>query len=303
MAPRRSHDTAVNGRAKDPDPGRQRACRRSLRCGVRRPCACPRSAPPGDTAVNGRAKDSDPRRPRAGRRSPGPTRRAAAIAAVAWYIRGVTARFLDAAARAGFEHAIAAIERASAVEVVIAVRRRSAAYRHANVVVGGVAAIAGLAAMLFGEHVFALTSILIDPFVLGGLLGALVELLPAVQRALSPPAMRRRQVMRAARATFVERGVHNTRDRSGMLVYISWLERAVALVADSGLERKLSAAAREHAEQALTAAMASGGAAVARELERLAPALAAAMPRRDDDVNELPDAIDSDVEPPDRSPP
>ena len=220
-----------------------------------------------------------------------------------WYIRGVAAPFLDAAARAAFEQAIAAIERASAVEVVIAVRRRSAAYLHANVVVGGVTALAGLAVMLFGEHVFALTSILVDPFVVGALAGAAVELLPGVKRLLTPAAMRHRAVLRAARATFVERGVHNTRERSGLLVYLSWLEHQAVIVADSGLGRALLGEAHAHAEQALTAAMTAGGAAIARELERLAPTLAAAMPRRDDDINELPDVIDSDLERADRGPP
>ena len=130
----------------------------------------------------------------------------------------------------------------------------------------------------------------------GGLAGAVVELLPAVKRALTPRAMRQREVLRAARATFVERGVHRTRDRSGVLVYISWLEREVELVVDTGVERALPGEVRNDAVRSLTAAISGGGAAVARQLERFAPALAAAMPRRDDDVNELPDAIDSDLE-------
>jgi putative membrane protein len=214
----------------------------------------------------------------------------------AWYIRGVTAPFLDAGARAAFSQAIVAIETASGAEVVVAVRRRSAGYLHANVVVGGLVAFAGLAAILFSDHVFALTSVLVDPFVLGGAAGLVVELLPAVKRLLAPAAMRHRAIRRAARATFVERGVHNTRERSGLLVYISWLEREIVLVADSGLERKLTGDARPLAERALTLAMAAGGAAVAAELARLAPALAAAMPHRADDLNELPDAIDSDLD-------
>jgi putative membrane protein len=206
----------------------------------------------------------------------------------------VTAAFLDAAARSAFEQAVAAIERASAVEVVIAVRRRSASYLHANLVVGGLAAFAGLAAMLFGDHVFGLVSILIDPFIFGIALGAVVELLPGVKRLLTPAALRHRAVARAARATFVERGVHATRDRSGLLVYISWLERQIVLVADTGVDRGLAAEARLRAEQALTAAMPRGGAAVARELAALSDLLAGALPRRTDDVNELADAIDSD---------
>jgi putative membrane protein len=208
----------------------------------------------------------------------------------------VASKFLDAAARTAFTRAIEAIEQVSAAEVVVAVRRRSAAYLHADLAIGVAVAIAGLAAMLFSDHAFALTSILIDPFVVGGVAGAAVELLPAVKRRLSPRAMRQREVLRGARAAFIERGVHRTRDRSGILVYVSWLEREVAVIADAGIERVLPAEIQADAVRSLTAAIPGGGAAVARQLERFAPALAAAMPRRDDDVNELPDAIDSDLE-------
>jgi putative membrane protein len=208
----------------------------------------------------------------------------------------VASKFLDAAARAAFTRAVEAIEQGSAAEVVVAVRRRSAAYLHANVAIGVAIAVAGLAAMLYSDHVFALSSTLIDPFVVGGVAGAAVELLPAVKRLLSPRRLRQREVLRGARAAFVERGVHRTRDRSGILVYISWLEREVAVVVDAGIERALPAEIHADAVRSLTAAIPGGGAAVARQLERFAPALAAAMPRRDDDTNELPDAIDSDLE-------
>jgi len=204
----------------------------------------------------------------------------------------VGARFLDDEARAAFKQAIEAVENASAVEVVVAVRRRSARHGHANVAIGAVLAFVGLAAMLYASHTFSLSSILIDPFVVAVLGGAAVELLPFVKRWLTTPAARRRHVTRAARATFVERGVHNTTGRSGILVYISWLEREVALVPDIGIAAAVPEGALAKLENQLTAAMRGGGAAVAKQLEASAAVLAAAMPHRDDDVNELPDALD-----------
>ena len=204
-------------------------------------------------------------------------------------------QFLDADARAAFARAVETIENESAVEVVIAVRQRSGGYRHANVIVGAVVAFAGLAAMLFSEHTFGLASILVDPFVVGGLAGWLVELLPQVKRGLTSRARLRGEVLRAARATFVERGVHATTGRSGVLVYISWLEQELALVPDLGLAALLPEGALAEAEAKLRATLAAGGAAVAAELERVAEMMGTAMPHRDDDVNELPDAIDSDM--------
>jgi putative membrane protein len=210
----------------------------------------------------------------------------------------VGARFLDDDARAAFKRAIEAIEDVSAVEVVVAVRRRAAHYRNANVVVGVAVAFAGLATMLYASHAFSLSSILVDPFVVGLGSAGLVELLPQVKRWLTPRAIRRRHVEHAARATFVERGVHATTGRTGVLVYIAWLEREVALVADTGIARVLPDGALDRAEAELTAAMPRGGAEVARRLEALAATMASAMPHGDDDVNELPDAVDSDLERP-----
>lgn len=204
-------------------------------------------------------------------------------------------RFLDDDARRAFKHAVETIEGASAVEVVIAVRRRSAAYRHANVVVGAALAFAGLATMLYSAHPFALSSILVDPFVVALLGAAAVDVLPEVKRALTSASVRRRHVGRAARGFFVDHGVHNTTGRSGLLVYISWLERQVALVPDSGLAHAVADGVLPRAEAELAAAMPRGGAAVARVLEALAPELARAMPHRADDINELPDDIDSDL--------
>jgi len=213
----------------------------------------------------------------------------------------VSAQFLDDEARAAFQQAVESIEGATAIEVVIAVRRRSASYLHANVIVGAVVAFAALAVMLFSPYEFGLLSILVDPFVVGLGSGALVELLPALKRVLTPSGRRHRQVARAARATFVERGVHNTRDRSGLLVYISWLEQRVALVTDSGLDRMLPPTTVAAAEALLTTAMASGGTAVARALAELGSKIDG-LPRRHDDVNELPDSIDSDLARADRAP-
>lgn len=207
----------------------------------------------------------------------------------------MSARFLDDEARQTFERAIASIEATSAIEVVIAVRRQSAGHRHANLIVGVLAGFAALAAMLFSAHPFSLTAILVDPFIVALATGAVVELLPGVKRVLTPAGVRHRHVMRTARATFVERGIHDTIGRSGLLVYISWLEQQVVLVADRGVARALPPDALASAETRLTAAMGDGGVAVARTLAELGKELARAMPRRADDLNELPDAIDSDL--------
>jgi putative membrane protein len=211
------------------------------------------------------------------------------------YTRRVSARFLDDEARAAFARAIESIEGTTSMEVVVAVRRRSAGYFHANVIVGATVTFAALAAMLFAEQTFGLVAILVDPFLVGLASGGLVHWLPGVKRVLSPARLRRHHVLAAARATFLERGVHHTRDRTGALLYLSWLEQHAVLVIDSGLEHALPPETLARCEAELSAAMRSGGAGVARTLEELIEKVAPAIPRREDDINELPDAIHSDL--------
>lgn len=197
----------------------------------------------------------------------------------------MSAQFLDEAARAAFARAIADIEAASSAEVVVAFRHQSAPYRHANLIVAAIVAFVSLAMMLFVDHHFSLTAILIDPFLMALVAGLAVERLPGVKRVLTPRAKRHLEVERAARATFIERGVHATRDRTGLLVYISWLEQDVALVPDIAIRFP------EGAEAKLTAAMVVSGEAVARELASYAKILAESAPRHAADINELPDAL------------
>jgi uncharacterized membrane protein len=205
----------------------------------------------------------------------------------------VSTRFLDGA---DFQQSISTIEGVSAAEVVVAVRRRSHEYRNANLIVGALVAFAALCAMLFVDRAFSLAAILFDPFLAGIVSGALVELLPGVKRLLTTPARRRHFVRRAARATFVERRVHATTSRAGLLVYISWLEQEVILVPDVGIERAVPPDALAALERELTAAMSKGGAEVSKRLAAFAPELAKALPRQAQDVNELPDTVDSDLE-------
>jgi putative membrane protein len=205
--------------------------------------------------------------------------------------------FLDGDAPRALEDAIRGIEASSAAEVVVAIRRQSALWLHAHVIVGAAAAIAALGYMLFGAHAFALTSILIDPFVVGAVIGAAVELWPAGKRLLTPQRIRRGAVDRAARATFVERGVHHTRGRTGILIYLSLAERDAAVVADAMVAATWPSEAQARCRAALIDAIARGGPAVAAVIAGLAGELGTALPRAHDDVNELSDAVDVKTRP------
>ncbi len=200
-------------------------------------------------------------------------------------------KFLTAAGEKELDAAVAAIESVSGAEIVIAIRPRA---RHSLVqhgIVGIVAAISMLAFALYSPVEFTLWQILVLP-VFTGLVGALaVEAIPPLYRFVQPQWVRYEHVREAAYATFVEQGVHSTRDRTGVLVYIAVRERMVEIIADIGVLRKVGVEVLAAWSGQLEGVLPQGAGAVGKQLATFAKELAAAVPRRADDVDELSNTV------------
>jgi putative membrane protein len=200
-------------------------------------------------------------------------------------------KFLTAEGVKALEAAVAEIENASDVEVVLAVRPRARHWLVQHVIVGIAAALGVLAYTLWSDHDFPLWQIMVLP-VLTGIIGTLiVESVPALYRFLAPPPVRYEHVREAARATFVEKRVHGTRDRTGLLVYIALRERLVELVGDIAIDDKIPRKTQIAWAEQLEAALPRGPEATAKVLASFAPELGKAHPHREDDINEIPDTL------------
>jgi putative membrane protein len=71
---------------------------------------------------------------------------------------------------------------------------------------------------------------------LGGLIGAVLPaFVPAVRRVLAGKGRLLRTVHRRAEVAFLEEEVFNTRDRSGILLFVSLFEHRIEVVGDSGI--------------------------------------------------------------------
>lgn len=200
-------------------------------------------------------------------------------------------KFLTEAGEKELDAAVAAIESVSAAEVVIAIRPRA---RHSLIqhgTVGIVAAISMLAFTLYSPVEFSLWQILVLP-IIAGLVGALaVEALPPLYRFVEPQWLRYEHVREAAYATFVERGVHSTRDRTGILVYIAVRERMVEIIADLAVVRKVGVEVLAAWSGQIEGVLPQGATAVGKQLATFAGDLAKALPRRADDVDELSNTV------------
>jgi putative membrane protein len=200
--------------------------------------------------------------------------------------------FLADADKAALQQAVASIEGRSSAEAVVVVRAQSGSYAHVDLGAGIVMGVAVLWIQLFSPWEFSLLSILVAPVAAGGATAWLMSRAPGVRRKLTREAARRRNVRTAARAEFLERGIDRTRGRTGLLVYVSRLERAAEVVGDRGIER-VAPAGWSEAVAAIDRAVAGGepGRKVAERIVALGDLLAATLPRASDDVDEIANVV------------
>lgn len=101
------------------------------------------------------------------------------------------------------------------------------------------------------------------------------------------------QVRNKALVSFLEQGLHETRDKTGILILVSLFEHRVQVLADSGINERVP----EHSWDEIVAIVTNGLKqnqacdAICRAVERCAELLLTHFPRKDDDTNELPDLI------------
>ncbi len=122
---------------------------------------------------------------------------------------------------------------------------------------------------------------------------ALASIAP-VRRALTPRALRRERVRRRAREMFAAKNLQATRERTGVLIYVSFAEHMAELIADESIAATVDPGVWDEAMALLTAGLKRGAPAAGfvAAVDRCADTLAERFPARaGDNPNELPDAV------------
>ena len=101
------------------------------------------------------------------------------------------------------------------------------------------------------------------------------------------------EVEEAAFKAFFHRKVHETSQRTGILIYISLFERSVRVLADSGIDSKVGSSMWQEVVDMITAGIVEGrpAEAICRAVDRCAEILQHHFPSQTDDRNELADAM------------
>lgn len=123
---------------------------------------------------------------------------------------------------------------------------------------------------------------------------AILVAIPPVRRFLTPRGLKRERVRRRAYEQFLAKNLQATRERTGVLIYVSAAEHMAELIADEGIAAKVAPGVWEGAMQRLIAGFRAGRPADGFEeaIGQCGEILAEHFPpRTGDNPNELSDSV------------
>lgn len=147
--------------------------------------------------------------------------------------------FLHPDGKRRLAEAIAAVEARSRVELVVVVRPAAGDFLGDDMLVAGAAALATLAFQLYSSFEFALHWLLIHPPLVGAITIVLLRLAPGLRGMFVTQARKQAAVDTEAAAWFHRKGIRNTRERTGLLIFVALLEKQVAVIPDTGISQAI----------------------------------------------------------------
>ncbi|WP_029917373.1 TPM domain-containing protein [Pelobacter seleniigenes] len=203
------------------------------------------------------------------------------------------ADFFTAEEQQRIEEAVKAAELTTSGEIVPMVVDCSYEYPRAELIGSGTLS---LACGLFvswavgGESIWWFLPVFLITFALFFLV---IRAWPAFKRKLIHPEEFTIEVKEKAMVCFLEQGLHETRDKTGILILISLFERRVQVLADSGINAKVPQNTWDEIVAMIVTGLKSGAACAAtcQAIARCGELLQEHFPRKDDDTDELPNLI------------
>lgn len=203
----------------------------------------------------------------------------------------------DSFHREAIGSAIAYIENHSHAEAVVVVKPRVQAYAEYPLAAGVTLAFVALTYFRFSPEFFDDWMVYAGT-VAGFVIGVVLTVgIPPLHRWLIGKQRRAKAAEILARACFQKGGIHHTRDKTGLLIFIAVWERQIVILPDRGVELAVPPKEWERIQQGFKGFFQARHPAeeFIRQMENLSAVLSQYVPQVEDDVNELPDRMDIDL--------
>lgn len=201
--------------------------------------------------------------------------------------------FFTPAEKKRISQAIALVEKTTSGEIAVVVADESDRYPEAAILCG--LTLGSLIALLITDLFFhdSLWFFLPVAFVAALAVGWLTGSIPPLKRLFITKARLEEEVAQRALQTFYDKGLHRTRDATGVLFFISLLEHKAWVLADQGIYQKISQETLNQHAASVAAGIKQGRGAeiLCQEIEKIGTTLAQHFPIKPDDTNELPNKV------------
>jgi len=192
---------------------------------------------------------------------------------------------------------ISQIESQSHVELVVIIKSRVHGYSEFPLAIGSALAFVALTYFRFSHEFYDDWVVyigIIFSFVMGAVLvGGIPMLLRLVvgQKRLEKSA----EIM--ARACFQKGGIHHTRDKTGVLIFIAVWERQIVIIPDRGVESAIPPGEWKKIQQSFRGVFQANNPShsLLEKLEGLQTLFSRYVPQVEGDINELPDNLEIDL--------
>ena len=185
------------------------------------------------------------------------------------------------------EEAIDTVEQRTSAEVVVVLASSSGSYRDIDLGIAATLALVVLATMILVP--FPIHELVALPATVLAFVGAALASrnIPRLRQLVVGARRRHVQVLEQARVAFHEEGVRATRERNGLLIYVSLEEQHVEFLPDLGIEGHVAGAEWNRLQHDILTADDTAGALIAA-IEATGERLSAPFPPGDDNPDEIP---------------
>ncbi|NLV24876.1 MAG: hypothetical protein GXY54_08870 [Deltaproteobacteria bacterium] len=201
--------------------------------------------------------------------------------------------FFTAEEKERIEAVVREMEERTSGEIVPMVVDQSYDYPRAEIIGAGLFSFSSAALLTWGFGKESMWALIVLFFAFYFPFKILIRNLPALKRCLISPAEMNEEVEEKAKVSFLEHGLHHTRDENGILILLSLFEHRVFVLADRGISRAVPGETWRGVVDLVVDGIRRGRGcdALCEAIRKCGAVLETQLPSRENDIDELPNLI------------